>query len=55
MAARDGTSADPEHPSVQRYVAAQRIYFESCSPAQRASVVIDNSDWDHPVISSKRQ
>jgi uridine kinase len=50
MAARDGTNPDPRHASMRRYVDAQRTYFESCSPAKRANVVIDNSDWDRPVI-----
>lgn len=50
MAARDGTNADPDHPSMRRYVRAQQIYFDSCDPTQRASIVIDNSDWDHPVV-----
>lgn len=54
MAARDGTSADPDHPTMQRYVEAQRLYFESCRPVQRASIVIDNTDWDRPVIRAER-
>lgn len=43
MAARDGSSPDPAHPSVQRYVRAQQIYFDSCRPHERASVVVDNT------------
>jgi len=54
MAVRDGTCPDPEHPSMRRYVHAQRIYLKSSRPAQRASFVIDNSDWDHPVIDQTR-
>jgi uridine kinase len=53
MAARDGTSADPDHPTMRRYVGAQQLYFESCRPAQRASIVIDNTDWDRPVIRAE--
>jgi uridine kinase len=41
MAARDGTSADPGHPSNQRYVRGQRLYFAACEPWSRASLVID--------------
>lgn len=48
MALRDGTSPNPEHPSLRRYVEAQRRYFQSCDPARRADVVIDNNDWYHP-------
>ena len=54
MAARDGTDANPEHPSMRRYVRAQQIYFDTCRPAQQASLVIDNSDWDHPVVIRAR-
>jgi uridine kinase len=43
MVARDGSSPDPEHPSVQRYVHAQQIYFDSCRPRERASVVVHNA------------
>lgn len=50
MADRDGADADPEHPTMQRYVGAQRLYFDSCDPAGRASIVVDNTDWDRPVI-----
>jgi hypothetical protein len=32
MAARDGSSPDPAHPSVQRYVQAQRPYAAACAP-----------------------
>lgn len=51
MASRDGTNPDPEHPSMARYVQGQRLYLTSCTPAHRAHVVIDNSDWNHPVIT----
>jgi hypothetical protein len=54
MAARDGSSPDPHHPSMRRYVDAQRTYFESCSPAKRADLVIDNSDWDRPALQADR-
>ncbi|MEV4702753.1 uridine kinase [Actinoplanes sp. NPDC049316] len=50
MAVRDGTSPDPNHPSMHRYVEGQRIYFRTCSPHQRASIVIDNQDFDAPRI-----
>jgi len=54
MAARDGSNPDPHHPSMRRYVDAQRTYFESCSPAKRANLVIDNSDWERPALQSDR-
>jgi uridine kinase len=52
MAERDGTHPDPTHPSMRRYVEAQRIYFAACTPTKRASVVIDNSDFDAPRITA---
>ena len=50
MASRDGTNPDPEHPSMRRYVEAQRIYFNACSPRQRADILIDNRDLSAPRI-----
>jgi uridine kinase len=50
MAHRDGTNPDPEHPEMRRYVEAQRIYFASCSPQQRADILIDNEDFEEPRI-----
>jgi uridine kinase len=50
MALRDGTDPDPEHPSVRRYVDAQRIYFSACSPQQRADILIDNRCFNEPRI-----
>jgi uridine kinase len=50
MAARDGSHPDPEHPSVARYVEGQRLYFAACAPWSRASVVVDNTEPDAPVL-----
>lgn len=50
MAARDGTSPDPDDPSLRRYVDAQLLYFAASSPHERASVVVDNSDLETPRI-----
>lgn len=49
-AARDGTSPDPADPSNKRYVEGQRFYLAESSPQERASAVIDNSDFDAPRI-----
>ena len=54
MARRDGTDADPEHPSMARYVRAQRRYLAGCRPAERADLVIDNSVLAAPVLLSRR-
>ena len=50
MAARDG---GPELRQ-DRYLEAQRIYRTSCRPHTRASLVIDNTDLQRPVISQRR-
>ena len=51
MAARDGSSPDPRHPGMRRYVEAQRIYFARCRPQQRATILIDNTDLTRPVLT----
>lgn len=50
MASRDGSEPDPEHPSLARYVTAQRRYLAECRPRQRADIVIDNTSLDAPVL-----
>lgn len=39
---------DPAAPSNRRYVEGQRIYVARCSPRDRATVVIDNTELDAP-------
>jgi uridine kinase len=50
MGHRDGSEPDPEHPSLARYVLAQRRYLASCRPRQHADIVIDNTALDAPVL-----
>lgn len=50
VAARDGTSPDPDDPSVTRYVQGQRLYLAACAPAARADLVVDHADLDAPVL-----
>lgn len=50
MALRDGTSPDPDHPSMRRYVEGQREYFRQCQPQQRATILIDNNNLHVPKI-----
>jgi len=52
-ARRDGSEPDPEHPSLARYVLAQRRCLASCRPGQRADVVIDNTALAAPVLVSR--
>lgn len=53
LAGRDGSSPDPDHPSLRRYRQAQQLYLSSCGPGRRASVVIDNNDLAAPTIRSE--
>ncbi|GAB3519752.1 uridine kinase [Arthrobacter monumenti] len=55
MATRDGTEADPEHPSMRRYVGGQRMYFAAARPWERADLVIDNSDPGFPKVIDPAQ
>jgi uridine kinase len=48
LAGRDGSADDPRHPSLRRYLEAQRLYVERCAPHERADVVIDNADLAAP-------
>lgn len=52
MANRDGSPNDPEHPQMRRYVQGQRQYFQTCEPWSRATRIVNNSNWNHPRISS---
>ena len=52
MNLRDGTNADPGHPSMNRYVGGQRLYFAAAKPWTHANRVIDNSHPNVPVIVS---
>jgi uridine kinase len=48
-AQRDGTVADYRHESNRRYVEGEMRYLQECRPQDRASIVIDNSDFSRPV------
>jgi uridine kinase len=37
----------------QRYIPAQRRYLETCRPAERADVVVENDDVQSPVIDNR--
>lgn len=50
MATRDGSNSDPEHPTMRRYVHGQHLYFEAARPWERATFVIDNSDFAAPKV-----
>lgn len=50
MAERNGSHPDPHHESMRRYVDGQRIYFARARPWERASIVVDNTDFTSPRI-----
>lgn len=48
-AQRDGGVANYRHPSNRRYIEGETRYLQECRPQDRASIVIDNSDFLRPV------
>ncbi len=50
MILRDGFSEDVDDRKVWRYVDGQRLYFNACSPWDRASVVVGNGDSLAPRV-----
>lgn len=36
---------------ISRYITSQKIYYDECEPQNRASIIIDNSDYEKPVIT----
>jgi uridine kinase len=50
MAARNGSNPDPQHPSMHRYVEGQRLYFAAARPWERATIVVDNTDFTSPKV-----
>jgi uridine kinase len=51
LAARNGFPMDPEAPSNLRYTETQRHYMRTCTPAERAGIVVDNTDPAAPRIT----
>ena len=41
---------DPGSPKNVRYIAGQRLYMAECHPQTRATLVIDNTDLDNPLL-----
>lgn len=54
MAVRDGCPPDPLDPANARYRQGQLLYLAACSPADRAALVVDNTDLDAPRVLSRR-
>lgn len=53
MAARDGSSWRLDAPRLARYVEGRRLYFGACRPWERATVVIENSTPETPLVLRK--
>lgn len=34
----------------KRYIPGEELYIKLCNPKNRASIVVDNNDWENPVI-----
>lgn len=50
LATRDGSNPDPRAVKNRRYYEGQQIYLSNCKPAERATVVIDNSEIEAPQL-----
>jgi uridine kinase len=48
--ARGRARGDVEHRLDRRYVPGQQRYHDECAPRDRAGVVIDNSNYSHPLL-----
>lgn len=55
MAQRDGTPSSYLDEKNSRYYKGQLTYFERCNPKKRASLIIDNNDFENPKIVSLHQ
>ncbi len=52
MRVRDGPSPAPRPTGINRYVDGQQIYYRECSPHTRATLVVDNTDIDRPMLAT---
>lgn len=50
MAVRNASNPDPEHPTMRRYVGGQRLYFQAARPWERATFLVDNTDFSSPKL-----
>jgi len=49
LAARNGSSPDPEDPGNARYYRGQLLYLDQCDPAHRADLVVENATPHAPI------
>ncbi len=50
MSIRDGCPCNPKDKLNERYYQGQRLYIERCDPRGRATMVINNNDYENPKI-----
>lgn len=55
MSRRDGCSPDPCDPANRRYYDGQMIYLRDCAPAGKATLIIDNTEFERAFITSADQ
>jgi uridine kinase len=53
VARRGGGHPDPYAEVNRRYVQGQQLYLRSCEPKRRATVVLDNTDFEAPAITTR--
>ncbi len=55
MADRDALNGTHSAESLPRYIGAQQIYFRQARPWERASLVVDNTDFNEPRVIGAAQ
>ena len=35
---------------INRYIASQKIYYDECKPQKQADIIIDNTDYENPIV-----
>lgn len=35
---------------IDRYIASQNIYYDECNPREKANIIIDNTDYENPIV-----
>ncbi len=35
---------------INRYIASQEIYYDECKPQAKANIIIDNTDFNNPIV-----
>jgi uridine kinase len=54
MNKRDGCNINPEDATNERYYKGQLLYLEKVNPKEKATIVINNSNYKNPVLISEK-